>query len=253
MNTTARAPERAQEPRETTQRPNGRGWPKGKPRKAPDAPPSPPSARALEIARLYQEGAKPKDIIARYGITRQRLFQILRRAGVDVRPLPGEAVIDLALDLARYGQEQRGLILAKARHILVGQGYRVGVARVRERLTARWGRRLNIPPHGTPDTHRKCCTCGDWFAPEDMTGPVCREDHNARMRAYFANKRQEAGNTTPTRRQVEMGEGWAEQRQQVLELVEQHGVEWVATFLGRSVGVVKRLATQARREREGAA
>lgn len=243
---------RAQEPREDEKRPPTRGWPKGVPRKAPDAPPPTPSPRTLAAARLREQGLTLAEIGARLGapgkpLSRQRVDQMLKRAGIsDARPWASEAQIDAALDLARTHSEDRGRVMAAARVALGGQGLRVSTRALSLRTTARWGKRYHLPPFGTPDHWRRCTLCKGWSAPEDMVGSICRPDHNARMREYLRQRHILAGGRTLDQIRARR----AEERQHTLALVEQHGVEWVARFLGKAVSTIELRVAKARRERD---
>lgn len=131
-------------------------------------------------------------------VSRQRVFMMLERAGLDWRQTEGitDAEVDAAIVAARAaGLTARGDIIAHAYRAL---DKRVGINRIRARLTALSGaaKTRRVPPPGTPDGWCWCATC-EAFAPPSSTARRCRAHYNAYMREMGQKRRRAAGITGP--------------------------------------------------------
>lgn len=162
----------------------------------------PPPWRAHVAAALYLTGADWHHVsLLMGGISRQRVFLLLDRAGVTYRhrtPLT-DAQMDAALQAARRaGLTERAAILAHAAATL---GCAPTYYALAPRLTAlAGGPRIHIPPIGQEQTHGWCVP-GQHFHPVGElvyrgSNFTCRPCHNARMRAYSAARRRAEGRPT---------------------------------------------------------
>lgn len=165
-----------------------------------------PPWRAHVAAALYLTGADWHHVsLLMGGISRQRVFRLLDRAGVTYRhrtPLT-DAQMDAALQAARRaGLTERAAILA---HAAAALGCAPTYYALGPRLTAlAGGPRIHIPSIGQEQTHG-WCVVGRHFHPLDElvsngASLTCRPCRNARMRAYTATQRRAEGR--PTRDQA---------------------------------------------------
>lgn len=157
------------------------------------------SWRAHYAAALYATGV-PSDLVALAlgdfvtPVSRQYVFQLLDRAGLDWRHRAGG--MDPLIDAAIADAQVAGLV--RRADIVTHVRARVGAAkawRISPRITALTGCAPNaryIPLPGTPAGWRYCVTC-QAFAPRSSCLSYCPAHYNERMRALQERKRRAAG------------------------------------------------------------
>lgn len=156
------------------------------------------SWRAHYAAALYATGVPWQTIALALGnfvrpVTRQRVFQLIDKAGLDWRRHDAitDAHIDAAIARARAaGLARRADIFAAVCAALPDAAKH----RVRSRITAATGVRQDryIPPPGTPEGWRWCIHC-QAFAPPSSRGSHCPKHYNEAARRIGDARRRAQG------------------------------------------------------------
>lgn len=184
----------------------------------------------------------------RQPVTRQRVYQLLRKAGVDIRRPPTPAAIDAAiLDARRQGLTERQAIISAACTLLRPEHGKVSRTLVTSQLAQRWGKRRFIPPMGKDDW-LWCSGHRDFVPPGQWRANVCRSCANARMRVVTDRQRRRKG--IPTREATLAAKRLAakQRRQQIAVYVAAHGVERATAHFQLTASTIYQLVAQARRE-----